>query len=1317
MRIGFDMLAVQSPHHGQRGIGRYSRHLVRALLDRDEGHEYVLYAHAALPAEGIPSAPNARLCWLEDDALTVSQRVDRRARANPDGLDALVVLSPFEHWSNYHPPARREGGPRLLAVVYDMIPFLFAREGAYDPVLMRHYRVLEDLKRYDALLAISEATRRDCLRLLGLAPDRVTTIGGASDEQFFVPDRSASPSAASRSILKGLGINRPFVLNVGGFDVRKNLWTLIDAFALLPAPLRRKLQLVLTFTVLDSDRDRLFRYARAAGLGDALVVTGEVSDAALRVLYQRCEAFAFPSLYEGFGLPLLEAMQCGAVVVAGNNSAQVEVVGEAGLLANASDACDIAAKLARVLEDEPLARSLRARADTHAGQFSWSATAARAAAVLQDLPPMRRDSEVSQHDKVVGRARSSPRRVRRPRIAFFSPFPPQKSGIADYAAALIDALKPTYTIDLYHESGFVPEPALADQGVMCCDARLFPRQAAVRDYHALVYQMGNSRYHRFMYETMLRYPGVVTLHDFCLAGFHLEYGYRQGREWEALREEVLRWHPDQAGAVAEILGAADADPESIGRACAERGWSLNRTILPSAARSCGAFALVPGAGAGGGAGGCRAGRGDSTREPRAQPARRPRARGDPGAVRLTRRGADRRLLRLHQFRQDVCRGHPRFPVGGYVRSIGPVRVRGPGSRRRRSPGGSAGAGPDRAGPVPRPPARRRLRRPDRRYRRGREPPPASYQWRDLGGTPRPPGRRRGHDRHRRGDVRRLPRHRGPQGALGSCAGARGAAPRLTDARRRLQRAPGARPGGLEPRARASRLVAAGAATWTRASTCHARDANRAAELPYRSPWRPRRSSTSPLTKGGIRAGCSPGDDLSAGQTPQPQTVRRRRGVRGPTLRDRGAPRRRVRRPRIAFFSPLPPQKSGVSDYSALLLEELKETYEIDLYHETGAIPQLALAEDGFACCDARLFSRRAAVRDYHAVVYQMGNSPYHQFLYKTMQRHPGVVTLHDFCLAGFHLMYGQRQGRERELLREELLRWYPGDARAIAEVLETTPWDREVIARACAERGWFLNRGVLGCAQRVVVHSPWCLEQARRAAPEDAARMTVIPFGIWPRSLSAEQRAAIRARFEIPADALLVASFGFIHPDKMSPEALDVFREVARSDPSAMFVFAGEEADGGVVRRHAAALGLAERVRFLGHQTMSDFNDLIAATDVGVNLRRPPTNGETSAALLQLLASGVATIVTDVATFSDYPSSTVWKVRCEPEGAPGLERALRTLAADPAARAALGRAAQSYTRENHEWSRVAKMYVDVIESCRETPRETRPARPEFQVKS
>src|SRR3954451_11426155 len=357
------MLAVQSPQNGARGIGRYSQQLVSALLARDDGHEYFLYAHADRPTSRIPTGRQAQIRSLVGasgaEGPGATCRVDQLARKDLDGLEALVVLSPFELLSGYCPPAQPGNGLKLAAILYDMIPFLFPNDHAPDAALMRHYRVLEDLKRYDALLAISEATRRDCLRLLGLPEGRVTTIGGASDGRYFVPDPSPEPGASSRSILEGLGIGGRFVLNVGGFDVRKNLWRLIDAFALVPEPLRRGLQLVLTFTVLPSDRELLLGYARDAGLDDGtLVVTGEVSDEALRALYRGCEAFAFPSLYEGFGLPLLEAMHCGAAVVAGANSSQLEVVGDAGLLADAGDAADLAAKLARVLGDEALRREL-----------------------------------------------------------------------------------------------------------------------------------------------------------------------------------------------------------------------------------------------------------------------------------------------------------------------------------------------------------------------------------------------------------------------------------------------------------------------------------------------------------------------------------------------------------------------------------------------------------------------------------------------------------------------------------------------------------------------------------------------------------------------------------------------------------------------------------------------------------------------------------------------------------------------------------------------------------------------------------------------
>ena len=802
MRIGFDMLAVQSPTSRNRGIGRYVHHLVTAMLANHVDHDFFLYYHDQLPADRIPFAKNTNIRDVRIDSergeSSVAQAMDRLTRTNCDGLDILVIPSPFEYWSSYQPPSRPASGLTLAAVVHDTIPFLFPNEETVDPLLIRLYRHLEVLRRYDVLLANSESTRQDFLSLLGLPETRVVTIGAAGDGKFFVPD--ANPiSAANRRTLKTLGIHRPFVLNVGGMCPRKNNERLIDAFALLPKWLQREYQLVLSFAVDDGYREHLRRRARSLGVGNALVVTNYVSDETLRLLYQRCAAFAFPSRYEGFGLPILEAMHCGAAVIAGNNSSQVEVVGDAGLLVNVDDPAELAVKLSHILQEPELAKSLQERALIQAGKFSWDRTAERAMTALTGLHPCRRTNWT---------------RVHRPR-AFFSPFPPRKSGISDYSASLLQELKLTYEIDLYHDAGYVPEPALQSDEFMCCDARLFPRYAAAKDYYAVLYQMGNSAYHDFMYETMLRYPGIVTLHDFSLVGYHL--------------------------------------------------------------------------------------------------------------------------------------------------------------------------------------------------------------------------------------------HR------------------------------------------------------------------------------------------------------------------------------------------------------------------------------------------------------------------------------------------------------GQKQGRPREYILDELLRCYPEQAEDVRAMLDSSASDWHRVVEQCGRRGWFLNQSVIDAADRLVMHSPWCMEQVRAASPWDAERVIVIPQGARACDVSPDERARIRERFGLSRDALVVAAFGFVSETKMTVEALDAFRAVASADESAVFLFAGEETDHGDARRHAAELGLNSRVRFLGRQLERDFCDVIAATDVGVNLRRPPTNGETSAALLQLLASGVPTLVTDVATFSDYPDATVRKVRWDAEGPAELRRAMLELSSDPSVRERIGRTAREYAAQRHDWSNVAQLYAEVIE--------------------
>ncbi len=422
-------------------------------------------------------------------------------------------------------------------------------------------------------------------------------------------------------------------------------------------------------------------------------------------------------------------------------------------------------------------------------------------------------------------------------------------------------------------------------------------------------------------------------------------------------------------------------------------------------------------------------------------------------------------------------------------------------------------------------------------------------------------------------------------------------------------------------------------------------------------------------------------------------------ARRPSRLTRGRPDR----PRLAVFSPFGPKKSGIATYTTRLIRHLASTYTIDLFHDAGYTPDPALASKEFAAHDYRLFDRLAPVLGYRGILYQMGNSGYHRYLLEVMKRHPGVTTLHDFCLAGYQWWDAHDRGsgvaEVRELFANEVRHSHPARAERYLALLPD--WDREPggVQVAYAKRGLPLNRRVFEASQRVIVHSPWCVDQARRLYPDLVHRAVRVPLGSALARRDPSRVAATRARFGIPQDALVLASFGFLTKDKMNNESVVAFANLARDEPSALLVFVGQDLEGGEARQLAESLGVANRVRFLGHRPDGDFDDLVAATDLGLALRRPPTYGETSAALLDLLRTGIPTIVTDTGTFADYPDGVVRKVRWQAEGLAGLVGAVRDLALDPSAREALGRAAQDYVAVEHSWERAASEYVAVIESA------------------
>lgn len=410
------MLAVQSPGSRLRGVGRFGLNLVSAMLAADSKNDYVLYCHDGFPIEHVPGSPRSETRSIAIDSgrgeTSLRHAMDRIARDDPDGLDALFTLSPFELVPGYDPPSRPIGGMKMIVLMHDLIPFLAPEKYLDDPGNARwFYRRLRTVERYDLILANSEATRADCLKMLDISAHRAVTISGAGNGAFFHPDRSWPMPREVRRTLHRLGVSRPFVFSVGGSDDRKNIRGLIDAFRLLPPALRIGHQLVVTCGWRDGDEQKTRDFAASRGVADALVLTGEIEDADLRVLYQRCSAFAFPSLYEGLGLPLLEAMHCGAPTIGGHNSSQIEVVGDAGLLVDGHDSADIAEALRTLLERPEFARSLGDRAMARASEFTWERSAKLAIGAIERSTPL-----VGRGSASIGRgsrwSRRSPRRSR-----------------------------------------------------------------------------------------------------------------------------------------------------------------------------------------------------------------------------------------------------------------------------------------------------------------------------------------------------------------------------------------------------------------------------------------------------------------------------------------------------------------------------------------------------------------------------------------------------------------------------------------------------------------------------------------------------------------------------------------------------------------------------------------------------------------------------------------------------------------------------------------------------------------------------------------
>ncbi|MGH7171325.1 MAG: glycosyltransferase family 4 protein [Gemmataceae bacterium] len=331
MHLLIDGQALQTSSSRQRGIGRYSSNLLRALaLSRPRWRIEVVQnsALAAIAADDLNGLPS--LSFQPPVSLRVENReLNERYYADwltARGADGVLILSHCEGLEAVV-PSFHGSRPRVFGIAYDLIPLRYPEHYLSDFGTAHWYaHRFRHLLDCDALLAISEATARDVRTLGDSAAPLVVNIGGAVDPLFA----SLSPSElASRSqqIRERFGLRRDFLLYVGALDYRKNLHGAIQAFAALPPDYRAALDLAVVCRMKPAEQASVEEMAREAGVASALRLICSADDDDLRALYQMCRLFFFPSLYEGLGLPVLEALHCGAPVVTSDCSSLPEYAG------------------------------------------------------------------------------------------------------------------------------------------------------------------------------------------------------------------------------------------------------------------------------------------------------------------------------------------------------------------------------------------------------------------------------------------------------------------------------------------------------------------------------------------------------------------------------------------------------------------------------------------------------------------------------------------------------------------------------------------------------------------------------------------------------------------------------------------------------------------------------------------------------------------------------------------------------------------------------------------------------------------------------
>src|SRR5438874_3057286 len=359
MRVGLDGYPLSEP---LTGIGHYTLELACSLARNFPRDEFELvspkpFNPAAIGGIQRESIPNLRLTQAKSSSL--------RGHWWSVGLPMYARRARFDlfHGTNFEVPLWKRR--RTVLTIHDLSTLLYPETHRASAVRRARLRLPIAAKIADAIITPTEAVRQEVCERLKVKPGKVTAIHEA-------PRRTFSPMTKEETVAvrKRLRVEDEFLLFVGTLEPRKNLLTMMRAFEEVINRTSVRPQLVIAggegWLI-----DETLSFINSASLKDRILLTGYLNDEDLRALYSSCRAFVYPSLYEGFGLPPLEAMACGAPVIASRIAALEETIGDAGILVDPLDLHSLVAAITDFCENKKRRERLIAAGPAHAAGFSW----------------------------------------------------------------------------------------------------------------------------------------------------------------------------------------------------------------------------------------------------------------------------------------------------------------------------------------------------------------------------------------------------------------------------------------------------------------------------------------------------------------------------------------------------------------------------------------------------------------------------------------------------------------------------------------------------------------------------------------------------------------------------------------------------------------------------------------------------------------------------------------------------------------------------------------------------------------------------------